>query len=101
MAIFEMVKYHTQSYPTDIPLRIEECAAHLDITSVDADLRYSLHTEYSYRKRKMDSALLTNFPALVGAHKDGVPQLWKDEQWAAEFAQFVFALAGDAIPAVI
>ena len=101
MAIFEMVKYHTQSYPTDIPLRIEECAAHLDITSVDADLRYSLHTEYSYGKRKLDSALLTNFPALVGAHKDGVPQLWKDEQWAAEFAQFVFALAGGATPAVI
>lgn len=49
MAIFEMVKYHTQSYPTDIPLRIEECAAHLDITSVDADLRYSLHTEYTSR----------------------------------------------------
>lgn len=101
MAIFEMVKYHTQSYPTDIPLRIEECAAHLDITSVDADLRYSLHTEYSYGKRKLDSALLTNFPALVGAHKDGVPQLWKDEQWAAEFAQFVFVLAVGATPAVI
>ena len=101
MAIFEMVKYHTQSYPTDIPLCIEECAAHLDITSVDADLRYSLHTEYSYGKRKLDSVLLTNFPALVGAHKDGVPQLWKDEQWATEFAQFVVSLAGDAIPAVV
>lgn len=101
MAKFEMVKYHTQSYPTDIPLRIEECAAHLDITSVDADLRYSLHTEYSYGKRKLDSDLLVNFPAIIGAHKDGVPQLWKGEQWAAEFAQFVFALAGDVTPAVI
>lgn len=101
MAIFEMVKYHTQAYPTDIPLRIEECAAHLDITSVDADLRYSLHTEYSYGKRKLDSELISNFPAVVAAHKDGVPQLWKNEQWAIEFARFVISLARDAVPAVV
>lgn len=101
MAIFEMVKYHTQAYPMDIPLRAEECAAHFDITSVKADLRYSLHTEYSYGKRKFDSELVNRFPSVVSAQKDGVPQLWKDETWASEFAQFVFALAGDAIPAVI
>lgn len=101
MAIFEMVKYHTQAYPMDIPLRAEECAAHFDITSVKADLRYSLHTEYSYGKRKFDSELVNRFPSIVSAQKDGVPQLWKDETWASEFAQFVFALAGDAIPAVI
>ena len=101
MAIFEMVKYHTQTYPTDIPLRIEECAAHLDITSVEADLKYSLHTEYSYGKRKLDTDLLAHFPSLVYAHKDGVPQLWKDELWANEFAQFVISLAGDAVPAVV
>ena len=101
MAIFEMVKYHTQAYPTDIPLRAEECAAHFDITSVKADLRYSLHTEYSYGKRKFDSELVNRFPSVVSAQKDGVPQLWKDEAWASEFAQFVFALAGDAVPAVI
>jgi len=95
MAIFEMVKYHTQAYPTDIPLRAEECAAHFDITSVKADLRYSLHTEYSYGKRKFDSELVNRFPSVVSAQKDGVPQLWKDESWAAEFAQFIFALAGD------
>ena len=34
MAVFEMVKYHSQSYPADIPLRIEECAAHFDVTAV-------------------------------------------------------------------
>ena len=101
MAIFEMVKYHTQTYPNDIPLRTEECAAHFDITSVSADLKYSLHTEYSYGKRKFDSDLVQQFPTIMAAQKDGVPQLWKNEQWASEFAQFVFALAGDAVPAVI
>lgn len=101
MAIFEMVKYHTQAYPNDIPLRTEECAAHFDITSVIADLKYSLHTEYSYGKRKFDSNLVRQFPAITVAQKDGVPQLWKNEQWSSEFAQFVFSLAGDAVPAVI
>lgn len=101
MAIFEMVKYHTQAYPEDIPLRTEECAAHFDITSVSADLKFSLHTEYSYGKRKFDSDIVQRFSAITEAHKDGVPQLWKSEQWAAAFAQFVFALAGDAVPAVI
>ena len=101
MAIFEMVKYHTQAYPNDIPLRTEECAAHFDITSVSADLRYSLHTEYSYGKRKFDSDLVRHFSTITEAQKAGVPQLWKNEQWASEFAQFVFALAGDAVPAVI
>ena len=56
MAIFEMVKYHTQSYPDDIPLRTEECASHFDSTTVTAELGLSLHTEYSYGKRKFNSA---------------------------------------------
>jgi len=101
MAVFEMVKYHSQEYPADVPLRIEECAAHFDITKVKATLRSSLHTEYSYGKRQFNSDIVKQFPAIVDAQKDGVPQLWKDEQWASEFARFVFALAGDATPAVI
>ncbi len=101
MALFEMVKYHTQTYPADIPLRFEECPAHFDVTSVDANLRCSLHTEYSYGKRRLNSELLSRFPSIVAANKNSVPQLWKDEQWAAEFAQFIISLAGDAFPAVV
>ena len=52
MAMFEMIKYHNQAYPADIPLRTEECAAHFDITSIHSGLRWSLHTEYSYGKRR-------------------------------------------------
>lgn len=99
--LFEMVKYHSQSYPSDIPLRIEECAAHFDITAVRSALRCSLHTEYSYGRRKLDSRLIKQFPAIRSAQKDGVPQLWKDEDWALEFAQFVCALAEGNNPAVI
>ena len=48
MTSFEMIKYHGQEYPADVPLRIEEIAAHFDITSVGGRLGCSLHTEYSY-----------------------------------------------------
>jgi hypothetical protein len=55
VTIFEMVKYHGQTYPREIPLRVEEVAGHFDIERINHSLRYSLHTEYSYGKRKFES----------------------------------------------
>lgn len=101
MTVFEMVKYHSQEYPADIPLRLEECAAHMDVTAIQATLRRSLHTEYSYGKRKFDSAVVAAFPALVTAQKDGVPQLWHSVEWGRQFADFVAILSGDEAPSVI
>lgn len=34
MTAFEMVKYHGQKYPQDIPLHIEEIAAHFDVSKI-------------------------------------------------------------------
>ncbi len=50
MTSFEMIKYHGQVYPPDIPLQLEEIAAHFDITHISGSLKHSLHTEYSYGK---------------------------------------------------
>lgn len=97
MTSFEMIKYHGKEYPTDVPLRIEEIAAHFDITRIRAKLKKSLHTEYSYGKRKWDSALVQKFPELVAAQKESVPQLWKNERWAEQFADFIFELNGSGI----
>lgn len=97
-----MIKYHGQEYPPDIPLHIEEIAAHFDITHIESRLRRSLHTEYSYGKRNLDSELLTKYPALCAAHKGGVPQLWKNRDWALQFADFLFSLNGTiSMPSVI
>ena len=102
MTFFQMVKYHGQEYPAAIPLHIEEIAAHFDITRIGGKLKRSLHTEYSYGKRKMNSELLARYPELIGANKDGVPQLWKNNTWAMQFADFLFALVGTgAAPCVI
>lgn len=87
---------------SDIPLQIEEIAAHFDITHISGSLKRSLHTEYSYGKRHLNSELLLRYPALCEAHKDGVPQLWKNEDWALQFADFLFSLIGNGpAPSVI
>lgn len=102
MTSFEMIKYHGQEYPVDVPLRIEEIAAHFDITNVGGRLSRSLHTEYSYGKRKFNSALIANYSEICSSQKDGVPQLWKNEAWALQFADFIFALVGSGdAPSVI
>lgn len=95
MTSFEMIKYHGREYPEDIPLRIEEIAAHFDITGISGRLEKSLHTEYSYGKRKFNSALIAKYPELQIAQKDGVPQLWKNESWALQFADFIVELVGN------
>ena len=94
MTVFEMVKYHAQDYPAEIPLRIEEIAAHFDVQTVSGSLEWSLHTEYSYGKRNLNTDLIHRFPELCSAHKEGVPQLWKNKEWAIEFAAFIQELVG-------
>lgn len=102
MTAFEMIKYHSQEYPADIPLRIEEIAAHFDVQKVAGGLDWSLHTEYSYGKRKFDSEMVSHYPDIISANKDGVPQIWKSETWASQFADFILELAGDIkVPKVI
>ena len=102
MTAFEMIKYHGQEYPADIPLRTEEIAAHFDIPSIGGKLKRSLHTEYSYGRRRLDSALISRYPELQTAHKDRVPQLWKNEVWALQFAAFIISLVGNvSSPGVI
>lgn len=101
MTVFEMVKYHSQEYPADIPLRIEECAAHMDISQIKSSLFRSMHTEYSYGKRKFDSKVVAAYPALLAAHRDFVPQLWHSAEWSQQFANFLITLTAGEVPAVI
>ena len=101
--VFEMVKYHNKEYPANIALRCEEVTSHLDICEIKFDLPfYSLHTEYSYGKRNFNSSLYDKTSELVKAQKGGVPQLWKNEQWAWDFAEFIFEITkGKTSPTVI
>ena len=97
-----MVKYHSQNYPADIPLRIEEVAAHMDISKAHSTYKMSLHTEYSYGKRNLNGFPVSDYPELVASSKDGIPRLWSSALWADQFARFVMDLVStDTTPAVI
>ena len=99
---FIFVEYNGVPYPMGFPAQIHEVAGHLDKESIEEVGAYSLHTEYSYGKRKFDTARMSSYPALREANKDGVPQLWKSAEWAKEFADFVIGLTrGHTAPKII
>lgn len=51
------VRYRRHKYPHGIEARIREVAGHFDIGKIAPDGDYSLHTEYSYARRKLDGVL--------------------------------------------
>lgn len=89
---FDFIEYNGVSYPDGYQSSIKEIAGHLDKEIIETAESYSLHTEYSYGKRKFDSDLISNFSELKTSHKDGVPQLWKTDKWSKEFAEFIIEL---------
>ena len=93
--IFELIEYNGIPYPEGYASRIKEVAGNLDKEEIEQAECYSLHTEYSYGKRKLDSPILEKYGVLRKANKGGVPQLWKSEEWAKEFAEFVCELTKD------
>lgn len=92
------VKYHNKNYPEGVIPQLDEIAGNLDSKAISARRPYSLHTEYSYMKRKFDSELLRDLDELKSAHKDGIPQLWKNVKWSEEYAVFIERLIGDSVP---
>lgn len=98
MTVFQMVKYHGQTYPDHIPLNYEEVTGTFDSVAATSTLGMSLHTEYSFDSREFSTPLVTRFPEIIAANKRGIPQLWKNPTWASQFADFVFALIGEGLP---
>ena len=99
---FILVEYNGLKYPEGYSAQIHEVAAHFDKESISPEAAYSLHTEYSYRQRNFDSELISRFSILRESHKDSVPQLWKSEAWAHEFAEYIISLtSGHIAPSVI
>lgn len=95
---FVFVEYNNVNYPEGYNSDIKEIAAHFDKDEIEVVQKYSLHTEYSYGKRKFNTELIARYPDLVNSQKDGVPQLWKSKEWASEFADFVIQLTAGYNP---
>lgn len=95
---FVFVEYNNAKYPKEYNSDIKEIAAHFDKNEIEVAQKYSLHTEYSYSKRKFNTGLIARYPELINAQKDGVPQLWKSKGWALEFTDFVIQLTAGYNP---
>ena len=99
---FILVEYDGIPYPEGYSAKLQEVAAHFDKESIAPVGAYSMHTEYSFSARNFNTNRITKYPALMNAHKDGIPQLWKSSEWAKEFADFVIDLsAGFQPPTVV
>ena len=98
MSIFIPVDYDGRRYPEDISPKIKEVAGNFDVPYIRPLKEYSLHTEYSYGKRKFDTNLISSFNTIKESHKDFVPKLWANKKWAEEFSDFIIKLVGSNRP---
>jgi len=100
MSLLIPIKYSKRIYPKEIQPKIEELAGHFDKTAfnINPKMEYSLHTEYSFGKRKLNSEILKEFPNIKHSHKNFIPQLWKSKEWSQEFSLFIKKLVGDNKP---
>ena len=92
------ITYHSKKYPENVVSNIDEIAGNFDKDTINPERKYSLHTEYSHMKRKLDNKLINKYPELKISEKEKIPQLWKNKEWAKEFANFIIELVGNSIP---
>ena len=92
------ITYHSKKYPENVVSNIDEIAGNFDKDTINPERKYSLHTEYSHMKRKLDNKLINKYPELKISEKEKIPQLWKNKAWAKEFASFIIELVGNSIP---
>lgn len=95
MSIFIPIDYDGRRYPEYISPKIKEVAGNFDVPHIRPIKEYSLHTEYSYGKRKFDTNLLSSFNTIKKSHNDFIPKLWSSKKWAEEFSCFIIKLVGN------
>ena len=98
MSIFIPIDYDGRRYPEGISPKIKEVAGNFDVPYIRPLKEYSLHTEYSYGKRKFDTSLISSFNTIKESHKDFIPKLWSSKKWAEEFRRFIIKLVGNNRP---
>ena len=102
MANLIPIQYHRTRYPDDIKPIILEVAGHFDIKPIKVDTSYSLHTEYSFMRRKLDNKIVSKYNEICNANKKGIPMLWYSEKWSVEFADYIKDITDGSIdPSII
>lgn len=80
------------------PAMVRKLPAHLDVTGIQVEGPYGLHTEFAGKPRSFDSPLLDGLNTLKTSHRRGVPELWSSQLWSEELTQFIIRLVGTSAP---
>ena len=93
------VQYMKLKYPLSIEPKLSEVPAHFDSQQKPPrNGEYSLHTEYSYSKRKFTSPACQGLEWIKKANKNGIPMLWLNQEWVLDFISFVYKFVGENRP---
>lgn len=68
------IKYHNLNYPNEIIAKIEEVSGHFGKTKISNLLleNFSLHTEYSAKRRAFSEICINNFSSLVSMNNSNL-----------------------------
>lgn len=84
-----MVGYDELLYPSGIPVDLQLVYGYFDTEQIVCDKGYILKTECCFDKSSFASSAVSVYKHILDAHKLNVPQLWKNVEWAEEFAEFL------------
>ena len=79
------VIYKNMKYPSHIEASIHEVSGNFDKEKLSInDFSYSLHTDSASKLRTFCPKIFCDLAHIKSVQKDGVPQLWYDNNWAKD-----------------
>ena len=93
------VIYRNMKYPAHIKASIHEVSGNFCMKKeLHVNFPYSLHTESSFEQRTFGSKFVNGLEHIKKAQINGIPQLWRNKEWADEFFTFVERLINSNKP---
>jgi len=92
------VIYRNMNYPSHIKANIHEISGNFYKKKLIVKSPYSLHTECSHGERIFNSKIDNDFVHIRSAHKNNVPKLWYNKEWAEEFYEYLKWFIGNNPP---
>ena len=89
------ISYRGHPYPMGISPALDELPGYFDRRTLLTSRPYCLHTEYSAGPRQWNSPLLRGLDEITTAQRRHIPELWPNERWGKQFAEFIVRLVGE------
>jgi len=90
------VIYRNIQYPSQIEAKVHEVSGNFDKEKLSIDdFTYSLHTDSASKAQTFSSDVFHDLEHIKKVQKDGIPQLWYDENWANDFFTFIDRIIGN------